>query len=218
MREITIIRQNRASISIQITRQGEVVVKAPRLLPKFLIDQFINSKKDWIEESLVKVSVHKPVKRSYAEGEEFLFLGVPHKLQFHVGAAIVAKNNTFFFPKGAVFRIQKELQTWFRQQAQKIITERVKLHAQKMNAHYRDIFFSDTISKWGTCFADNTLQFNWRLVMAPLLVIDYVVIHELTHTTEKHHQDSFWRRVRNFTPAYRQHRKWLEQNGHLLHF
>lgn len=218
MAVLRIIRANRASISIQITRGGEVVVKAPKLLPKFLIDQFVSSKKDWIEESLAKIAVRLPKKRSYTEGEEFLFLGIPHKLQFHAGAAIVAKNNTLFFPKGAVFRIQKELESWMKKQAEKIITERVTLHARKMNAHYRDIFFSDTISKWGTCFADNTLQFNWRLIMAPLLVIDYVVIHELTHTTEKNHQDSFWRRVRNFTPAYRQHRKWLEQNGHRLHF
>ncbi|HSD99064.1 MAG TPA: SprT family zinc-dependent metalloprotease [Patescibacteria group bacterium] len=214
----TIIRQNRASISIQITRSGEVVVKAPRFIPQFMIDQFISSRKEWIEKSLAKVSVRLPKKRTYTEGEEFLFLGIPHELKFSSGAEIVAKNGVLFFPKGAAFRIQKELEMFFKKQAEKIIRERVILHAKKMQTNFAAIFFSDTSSKWGTCFADNTLQFNWRLIMAPLLVIDYVVIHELTHTTEKHHQDSFWRRVRLFTPAYRQHRKWLTDNGHLLHF
>lgn len=218
MPEIKIIRAHRASISIQINRQGEVIVKAPHLVPKFVIDQFVNSKKDWIDKSLAKVSVRKPKKRTYQEGEEFLFLGIPHVLTFTSRPEISAKNGKLFFPKGAVFRIQKELESWYKKQAEKIIRERVVFHAGKMRSHYKDIFLSDTISKWGTCFHDNTLQFNWRLVMAPLLVIDYVVIHELVHTTEKNHQAPFWSKVRNFTPAYKQHRKWLEENGSLLHF
>lgn len=216
--DMHVIRQNRASISLQVTRDGKVVVKAPRLIPQFFIDQFIASKKEWIEKTLAKVTVRRVKKHAYQEGEEFLFLGNPHILQFYAGADIVAKNGKLFFPKGAVFRIQKELETWLKKQANDIVVQRVKFHAQKMRATYTDIFFSDTSSKWGTCFADNTLQFNWRLVMAPLLVIDYVVIHELTHTTEKHHQEAFWRKIRNFTPAYRQHRKWLADNGHLLQF
>lgn len=213
-----IIRQHRASISLQVTRSGEVVVKAPHLVPQFIINQFISSKKDWIEKALTKLAVFQTKKKIYKEGEEFLYLGNVYKLQFHVGTAIAAKDTALFFPKALQFRIKKELENWFQKQAQAVITKRAMYHAEKMKVKYKDIFFSDTSSKWGTCFADNTLQFNWRLIMAPLLVIDYVVIHELTHITQKHHQDSFWRRVRLFTPAYKQHRKWLDTNGHLLQF
>ena len=212
----TIIREHRMSISLRITREGEVVVKAPRFAPQFLIDQFLDSKKDWIEKTLAKVSVRLPKKRRYVEGEEFLFLGNPHTLTFYNGIDIIAKEGKLYFPKALVFRIQKEMESWLVKQAKDIISKRVVEHAKRMRASYKDIFFSDTISKWGTCFADNTLQFNWRLVMTPLIVIDYVVIHELTHTTEKHHQAAFWRRVGLFTPAYRQHRKWLNENMHLL--
>lgn len=215
---VHILRSYRTSLALQVTRDGRVIVKAPRLLPQFLINQFIASKKDWIDKTLAKVSVRLPVKKTYTEGETFLFLGVPHALTFYLGAEIIAKEGKLFFPKGAVFRMQKELESFLKKQAADIITKRVQVHAQKMQATYTDIFFSDTSSKWGTCFADNTLQFNWRLIMAPILVIDYVVIHELTHTTEKHHRESFWRRVRLFTPAYKQHRKWLADNAHLLQF
>ena len=211
-----IIRQHRASISLQINRYGELVVKAPHLMPQFFIDQFIASKKDWIDKTLAKISVHKIKKRTYQEGETFLFLGTPHVLTFCNGIEILAKNGQLLFPKALVFRIKKELESWLVNQAKEIIGRRVVEHSKRMRATYKDIFFSDTSSKWGTCFADNTLQFNWRLIMTPLLVIDYVVIHELTHTTEKHHQESFWRRVNLFVPAYRQHRKWLTQNMHLL--
>lgn len=212
----TIIREHRMSISLRITRDGEVVVKAPRFAPQFIIDQFLSSKRDWIEKTLGKISVRLPKKRTYKEGEEFLFLGIPHTLTFHNGTAIVAKNGKLYFPKALIFRIQKELESWFIKQAKDIIGKRVVEHAKRMKASYKEIFFSDTSSKWGTCFVDNTLQFNWRLVMTPLIVIDYVVIHELTHTTEKHHQAAFWRRVGLFSSAFRQHRKWLTENQHLL--
>jgi predicted metal-dependent hydrolase len=89
-------------------------------------------------------------------------------------------------------------------------------HGLKMNATHSGLMFSDTKSKWGTCMHDNRLQFNWRLVMAPRMVLDYVVIHELAHTKEKNHGRNFWAKVRAFTPAYRQHRKWLTDNAHLL--
>ncbi len=214
----TIVRESRGSISLQVTRQGEVVIKAPRFVPEFIINQFIASKKEWIDSALQKISVRLPKKRTYTEGEEFLYLGTIHKLSFHSGTQIIFKNGKLYFPLGAKFRIKKELEAWYKTQAGKIITERVIYQAKKMKAYYKDVFFSDTSSKWGTCFADNTLQFNWRLIMAPLMVIDYVVIHELTHTTEKHHQAPFWSRVRLFTPAYKQHRKWLADNAALLHF
>jgi len=181
-----------------------------------MIDRFVHSKKDWIEKTFEKVEKRIPKKKNYEEGENYLFLGSVYTLKFYNGIKIVPKDGVLYFPKALEFRIQKELHKWFVDQAKDIISKRVVFHAKKMGATYKDIFFSDTSSKWGTCFADNRLQFNWRLVMTPLMVLDYVVIHELTHTTEKHHQDSFWRRVRLFTPAYRQHRKWLEQNAHLL--
>ncbi|HYK08224.1 MAG TPA: YgjP-like metallopeptidase domain-containing protein, partial [Candidatus Eisenbacteria bacterium] len=151
----TIIREHRMSISLRITREGEVVVKAPRFAPQFLIDQFLDSKKDWIEKTLAKVSVRLPKKRRYVEGEEFLFLGNPHTLTFYNGIDIIAKEGKLYFPKALVFRIQKEMESWLVKQAKDIISKRVVEHAKRMRASYKDIFFSDTISKWGTCFADN---------------------------------------------------------------
>src|SRR5260221_1166153 len=188
--EPKIIRSHRSSISLHITRDGELVVKAPHLIPRFLIDQFVNSKKDWIEKVYAKVQQRKPTQKAYQEGEEFLFLGKARQLAFGQGIEIRVTENELIFPKAAAFRMQKELTNWYQRQAKELITKRVEYHAGLMKAFYKDIFFSDTSSKWGTCFADSRIQFNWRLVMTPLMVIDYVVIHELTHPTAKHHNDS----------------------------
>lgn len=211
-----ILRSHRSSLSIQVTPAGEVIVKAPYLMPKFLINQFLTSKETWIQEALNKVQSHKKKQKKYAAGETFFYLGKEYTLEFTDTITITVAKENLLFPKALLFRAQKEITNWYSNQAKKIITERVVYHASKMNVVYKDIFFSDTKSKWGTCFHDNTLQFSWRLVMAPLMVLDYVVIHELSHVTHKNHSTAFWARVRQFTPAYRQHRKWLNDHAHLL--
>lgn len=214
--EPKIIRSRRRSISIEITREGELIVKAPILAPKFMINSFINEKKEWIEKTYAKIAKRKPVKKSYTDDEEFLFLGKFYKLHFYSGVKIGFKEDKLYFPMASKFRAEKELRKWYIDQAEKFITKRVSYHAKKMSTSFNNLRFSDTSSKWGTCFPDNSLQFNWRLIMTPLMVLDYVVIHELVHTTEKNHGDGFWRKVRLFTPAYKQHRKWLNENAYLL--
>jgi predicted metal-dependent hydrolase len=126
------------------------------------------------------------------------------------------QGDMILFPKAAVFRVQKELTAWYIRQAREIISQQVEFYAKRMNASYTDLTFSDTKSQWGRCTHENKLQFSWRLVMAPLLVINYVVVHELVHTIEKNHSRSFWSKVRFHNPSYRQQIKWLAANGHAL--
>ncbi len=216
MENIRIIRSRRSSMSIHISPEGEVSVKAPHLVPKFIIERFVKEKEEWIKSTLQKISRRMKKPKKYVEGEEYLFLGIPRALTFYDGTRIHIDKTKLLFPKALLFRMQKELEQWFVSQAKEIITKRVAEYSTRMQASYNDIFFSDTKSKWGTCTHDNRLQFNWRLVMTPLMVLDYVVIHELSHTTEKNHGRNFWSKVRQFTPAYRQHRKWLATNAHLL--
>lgn len=181
--------------------------------------------------------------RQYVEGEEFLYLGNIYKL--HIGnykhihiahppvfdskisqiqgtewartrTAQTQRAGGLNFPNFLIFRIKEELSKWYIKQAKDIITERIEYHSTVMQTKYKSITFSDTKSKWGSCSPDNALQFNWRLIMSPLLVIDYVVIHELTHILEKNHSRLFWRKVELYKPAYRQYKKWLESNARRL--
>lgn len=211
-----IIRARRRTLSLQISPDGELIVKAPFFMPDMMINHFVKEKEDWIFKTLKKLEGKKPKKKTYLPGEEFLFLGDVYKLQIGDFKEINAKNATLEFPEFMLFRIQKELTNWYIMQAKKIIAERLDYMSKRMDTKYKSLRFSDTSSKWGSCFPDNSLQFNWRLIMTPITVINYVVIHELTHTTEKNHQDAFWRKVRLYTPAYKQHRKWLDLNKHLL--
>jgi predicted metal-dependent hydrolase len=212
-----IIRSRRRSISLQISHTGELIVKAPYLVPAFVVRQFVSNKSDWIEKQLKLVTTFHTVKRGeIAEGDEYPFLGETYVL--HTGSYTqIHIAGTLNIPAFLMFRVKKELADWYIKQAKKILTERVAYHAKIMKTSFTHITFSDTTSKWGSCSHDNALQFNWRLIMAPLLIIDYVVIHELAHTKEKNHGPKFWKLVSEYKPAYKQYVKWLRTNSHKLH-
>jgi len=212
-----VTRSRRRSISLQINHNGELIVKAPYLLPAFVVHQFVRNKSDWIEKQMKLVTRFHAVKKGdVAEGDEYPFLGETYIL--HAGNyKRIHIANTLNIPTFLMFRVKKELTDWYIKQAKEILTERVNYNATIMNTSFVRITFSDTTSKWGSCGHDNALQFNWRLIMAPLLIIDYVVVHELAHTKEKNHGANFWKEVSRYKPAYRQYVKWLRANSHKLH-
>lgn len=212
---VVITRELRRTLSIKISSKAEIIIKAPFFVSKGYIDNFLKEKEEWIVKSLEKVEKRIVKNKQYQEEEEFLHLGKMYKLHFG-NFKEISITNVLQFPLALKFRAKKELTNWYIKQAKELITKRVNYHSKKMEKNFTSIMFSDTSSKWGTCFADNRLQFNWRLIMAPILVLDYVVIHELTHTVEKNHGPIFWRNIRLFTPAYRQYKKWLTDNARFL--
>lgn len=206
---IKVVRSRRRSLALHIERDGTVVVKAPHLIPKLFIDQFVLQHQEWIHKHTQKITSAK-VSRSE---NEYLYLG--KKVIFTPGnyTDIKVKGDKLLFPQALLFRKNKELSNWYSNEARKIITLQAEKYAVLMKTNYKEITFSDTRSQWGRCTSDNRLQFSWRLIMAPLLVLNYVVIHELAHTREKNHSQLFWMKVRNFNPSYRQQIKWLKDHG-----
>lgn len=214
---ISIQRSNRRTVSLRISPDGSILVQAPTLMPTIFIDAFIRQHEEWIRK---KISTLQPAlkvkKKQFVEGEEFLYLGIPHTLTIGSYSQILVKDNILYFPRVLQFRIQKELSQWYIQQAKDIIHQHLSWNAKTMDVKYKEVYFSDTKSKWGSCSHDNTLQFNWRLIMAPRLVLNYVVVHELAHIKEKNHSQHFWKHVELASPSYKQHRKWLKTYGATL--
>jgi len=196
---------------------GSVRVHAPYLLPKFFIDEFVRRKTVWIEKKIRLVTKYPlQIKSTITDRDSYYYLGKEYYI--HIGAYthIAIGNNTIQFPHHLLFRGKKELTNWYINEAKNVISKRVVYFAHRMATTYKTISYSDTTSKWGSCTPDNALQFNWRLVMAPVMVIDYVVVHELAHTKEKNHGKGFWTIVAREKPAYKQHIKWLKENTNIL--
>ena len=148
--------------------------------------------------------------------DEYLYLGNTLTLKPGPYAEITVKGTDLLFPQALLFRKEKELAAWYLAQAKSVITRQLTLYAKEMRTGYTNVRFSDTQSKWGSCTYDNRLQFNWRLIMTPPMVLNYVVVHELAHTMEKNHTQMFWMKVRRVNPSYRQQVKWLKEHGNSL--
>lgn len=204
-------------MALQITPDATLIVKAPHFTPTFFINRFIKDHDEWIQKQIQKVEVHTRVRnKTYVNGEEFLFLGMKLTLELDTFTEISVSKNKLLFPQGLQFRAQKQLTSWYKKQAKQIITQQVKDFASKMDTDFAAITFADTKSQWGRCTVDNRLQFNWRLIMSPILVIQYVVVHELAHTIEKNHSHKFWHIVSTYCPSYKRQRKWLKEYGNEL--
>ncbi|SHI46022.1 hypothetical protein SAMN02745229_03118 [Butyrivibrio fibrisolvens DSM 3071] len=93
---------------------------------------------------------------------------------------------------------------------------RVQHFEKIMGVHHKKIAIRDQKTRWGSCSSSGTLSFNWRLIMAPPEVLDYVVVHELAHFTHMDHSKAFWATVESVLPDYEKHRKWLNEHGQEL--
>ncbi len=111
----------------------------------------------------------------------------------------------------------KVLETWLRHQARQDIESRLAHRSVEMRQQHRCIYIRDQRTRWGACSRLGNLSFNWRLVMAPPAVLDYVVVHELAHLAEPNHSPRFWLLVAAFCPEFKRHKAWLREHYAVLH-
>jgi predicted metal-dependent hydrolase len=114
--------------------------------------------------------------------------------------------------------LRNALEAWYRRQGRRVFAERVAYWNAQFGFSYGRIAIRDQKSRWGSCSRQGNLNFNWRLLLAPLSVLDYIVIHELAHLKEGNHSPRFWALVAEKCPAFREQRDWLRHHGPELHF
>lgn len=215
-----LIRSSRKTVAIIIQRDGKVIVRAPEHMPEKAIQRFVNRKSGWIKEKLGQVQERQAqaAPKTFIDGETFLYLGQSYPLVL-VGRQhppLLLSDGCFHLAQTAHPQARQFFQAWYKKQAREVLTQQVQLYAGRYQLSYSKIRISSAKTLWGSCSANNTLSFTWRLIMAPLPIIDYVVVHELAHFTEKNHSKQFWARVETMLPDYKARLKWLKTNGHLL--
>jgi len=213
-----IIRSKRRTIAIIVQRDGKVIVRAPLKTPERLIRAFIESKSGWIDEKKALAAKHVvlPVKK-FTGGEKFLLLGREIPLRLVEGQkAALSFQDEFFLSKKAVPKAQAVFEKWYKAKALEVLTGRVEFYARQFGLRYEHLHISSARTRWGSCSSRGTLSFTWRLIMAPLEVVDYVVLHELAHLKVKNHSPVFWAEVARMQPDYKRRRAWLKKNGRFL--
>ena len=212
-----VVRAPRKSIQIRVGMDENVYVRAPHHTSEDYIQKVLKKKWLWIREKLRLVHEQKESFRPklFVEWEGFLYLGRSYKLR-------VIKNplSWFLFQKNSFYIDIEKIETgkellinWYKKTAFEKIQGRVKVYAKKMWLEYSKISISDAEKRWGSCnVRTKGLNFSWRIIMAPIEVIDYVVVHELSHLVHQNHSEKFWHKVSSILPDYKEKEKWLKEN------
>lgn len=114
--------------------------------------------------------------------------------------------------------IEEQLEKTLREEARTVIEKKVEEYAEEVSENYDKIFIRDQETRWGSCSNKGNLNFNWRLILGPEHVLEYVVVHELVHLEEKNHDEKFWSRVREIYPEYKKANTWLAEESSNLVF
>ncbi len=214
-------KKRRRTISLRIEEDGKVVVYAPYRTQKWEIERFIQEKKRWIVEKVSeKERMIKEAEKTFQPGEKFLYLGEWYPLEMEQsgsqGPPLKLAFGKFILNHEHIADARDLFCNWYKREAKEKIKERVNYYSHRFQLVPEGIKITSARLRWGSCSPDNRLAFSWRIIMASLSVIDYVLIHELVHIREKNHSKRFWSYLQSVFPDYVRHRRWLRENGHLL--
>ncbi|MCL6570349.1 MAG: M48 family metallopeptidase [Bacillus sp. (in: Bacteria)] len=213
-----LIYKNRTSMGIYINLYGNVEVQVPKGTSEQSVLQLIEEKWDWVQEKIkeMKDRTLEPKEKVYNHGESFLYLGNTYPIQIYQDIDILQDHVVFEGDKLHIYvkqledeRIKQALKRFYFQQCKALVEKSIQSYQSNFKVKPRSIRISDSKSTWGTCDSKLQLTFNWKLAMAPLQVIDYVVVHEMCHMVHLNHDRSFWRLVGKILPDYEQRQNWL---------
>jgi predicted metal-dependent hydrolase len=210
-----IIRSRRKTLALIVKGDGTLIVRAPMRTPKYRIEEFVTEHYPWIEKKRMEMqSLDLPASRQYIPGEQFMFLGESFPLEIvqNQKQALILNGN-FKLAESASKQAKDIFERWYREQAKKIISERVQIFADGYGFQYRGIKITSAMTRWGSCSVSGSLNFSWRLILAPLEQIDYVIVHELVHTIHHNHSERFWSKVKDIMPDFKERQKWLKKHG-----
>ncbi|MBX7141820.1 MAG: M48 family metallopeptidase [Chitinophagales bacterium] len=214
-----IVYSDRKTLDISVQRDRSIVVRAPLGADESKIHAAIEKKRMWLFEK-----THHPQKykvgiypKEFVSGESIMFLGKLYKLSVEkTDFKGVKFDNRFEISKSSQPNASAIFKEWYKQQAEEKIIPKVEYFATHLGVRFKNIKVLDLKYRWGSCTPKDNLNFNWRLVKAPMYVIDYIIVHELVHLLEVGHTDRFWNIVKTQVPKFNKAKEWLKENGGLL--
>lgn len=220
--------KRRKNIQLKLLPTSIVEIVAPVKLNSTEIKHILTNKSKWLKDKLNKLTslAANPINQTLVSGCQLLYNGQPHTLAIVPGASrpeVILKPGSIMvkIPGDCVdthssVTIEQILKVWLVNQAGKLFQERTKYWAPIIGVHPTRITIKDQKTRWGSCSSLGNINYNWRVVMAPPQVLDYLVIHELCHMLVPNHSAQFWKQVQRFSPNYQNYRKWLSDNGKIL--
>ena len=213
----------RRTMEVRVSANGSVRLYAPKQVALKDADAFILKKAEWIEDVRAEFRRQGAVAlqdRPMETGAKILYEGILTPLLVVPGA----QKRIDFDGERIEIRasdvgseaVRVQLRAWLWERALEQTTRRAEYYGRLIGGDYRKVAVRDQRTRWGSCSSQRNLSFNWKLIMAPPEVLDYVVVHELCHLHEFDHSPKFWARVERHLPDYRTWKDWLKANGHIL--
>jgi predicted metal-dependent hydrolase len=216
--DFLLVRSARKTLVMEVKEDGALIVRSPRHTDIERIRRFVSTNGEWIERKRSRALAKPPPRpKLFVEGEEFLFLGRSYSLHLDYDAPhLEIVNNRLILPRRWLGIAEVKLVEWYKHRAREYLDERCLHFAVVVGVTVNKWRLTSPERRWGSCGANGTLNFNWRLVMTPPEVLDYVVLHELMHLKYFNHSPEFWAAIREQCPDFKQHKSWLKANKYRL--
>ncbi|MTI70908.1 MAG: M48 family metallopeptidase [Firmicutes bacterium] len=224
---IDVIYRDRKTLEIQMKSSKNIRILSPKGVKKEKLIDIIENKKQWIIKKIHELEVieKKLGKRKFQTGGIFLYLGKEYKMKLIFKENIDnikiklhnEKLNIYTYTTDKII-LKEALKKWYKEKALILLTNRINKYIFKINRPVRKIKVKEQKSRWGSCSSKGDLYFNYKIIMAPIEIIDYIVVHELCHLVHLNHSKRYWGLVKNVLPDYKKHRQWLKENGKELTF
>ncbi len=176
----------------------------------------------WVIEKKRKYDTYKAniPERRFESGATFPYLGEQHEIIIEQRPSSSVVDGKLRLAKYHVkdTSVKRALETLYRRNARQTFERRADHYATEMGVEYEQIEIRNQRTRWGSCSTTGTLGLNWRLMMAPTKIVDYIIVHELAHLREPNHTEAFWSLVAEHDPDYEDHAQWLEENSIRLIF
>jgi len=218
-------RRFQKRLGVSVYPNGQIRVSANKSMDRKEIVKFLNLNKVWLQKSLdgAREIQKKYPAKFFRSGEEYPYLGRDYKLQITsgetLGLCFVESEMRFMTPipedeisQSLRLKYYSSFKKSYRQVAEKIMLQRLQFYSHKMKLQPSAVQFRGQKSIWGSCSPQNKISLNFKLIVAPIEVVDYVIIHELAHIQHKNHSARFWKLVENFTEHRHFSRQWLREN------
>jgi len=210
---------NRKTLNISVERDRSIIVRAPKDLSLDRIENIVQSKKYWIKDKISHSQKYPVVfcAKEFVSGETLLYLG--RNFQLLVVDEVfegIRFNKSFTISKFNQANANKLFKKWYLEKALEKIKPLAKNHAANLGVEYNECKTSEMKYRWGSCTPKNNIIFNWRIIKAPVYVLEYLVAHELVHLIESNHTPRFWNILSIQVPNFEKSKKWLKVKGQLL--
>lgn len=205
----------RKTVALRILNARTVELRAPHWVSDDYLSALLQKRQAWLQKVLAK----SPAPVAYHDGATLMVDGRYHTLRWYRPQGrgdVCLVDGVIYLPVTHDEAAAKALQKFLRERASRELTARCQFLAEQVGRRPSQITVRSFTARWGSCDTKGVIKLNWRLIMAPPAVRDYVIYHELAHMVEMNHSVHFWREVASWVPDYKAHCEWLKAHGPLL--